>query len=95
MHTVLRDQWIIRGAEIDEPVPVRTFSQQNRGGVERVRDHGGTPIGNEVGLSDHLHIPEPRENRVLRNEPLQIGSLLDRGLEVEVDHVAIPRVVES
>ena len=33
LHTVLRDQWIIRGAEIDEPVPVRTFSQQNRGGV--------------------------------------------------------------
>ena len=63
--------------------------------MERVGDHGGSPVRDEVRLLDNPHIPEPLEQRVALHEPHQIGALLRRGLEVEVDHVAIGGVVES
>ena len=91
----MSNKWVIGGAEVDEPVPVAAFPQQNRGGVERVGHHGGPSIGDEVGLLDDLHVPKLLEQRVAPYELHQIHALLTRGLQVEVHHVAVVGVVEG
>lgn len=93
--TVLSNKRIIRGAEVDKPIPIASFLQENRGGVERVGDHGRSSVGHEIGLCDHLHIAELGVGRVILNVILQIQPLLRRRLEVKVDDVAVPRVVEG
>jgi len=94
-RTILCDKWVIGGAEIDEPVPIPKLPQQNRGGVKRVCDHGGSPVRDEIRLLYNPHIPEPLEQRVALHEPHQIGAFLRRGFEVQVDHVAVVGVVEG
>ena len=56
-RTILCDKWVIGGAEIDEPVPIPKLPQQNRGGVKRVCDHGGSPVRDEIRLLYNPHIP--------------------------------------
>jgi len=70
------------------------FDFGNPTDVERVGHHGGAPVGHQVRLLDHPHIPETLEQRVPLYKPRQIRALLRRGLQVQVHHVAVAGVVQ-
>lgn len=80
--TVLGDERVVGGAEVDEPVPFPALPEQDGGGVERVGDHCRTPVGDEVGLGDHDHVPDGGEYRVTGHELAEIEPLTRSGLEI-------------
>ena len=98
--TILRDERVVGGGEVDEPVPVGAAAspavapQEQRGGVQRGGHHGGSPVGDEVGLLDHLHVPRRGEHRVRGDESGEVGAVGVGRLRVQVEHVAVPRVVQ-
>jgi hypothetical protein len=92
--TVLRDEGVVGGGEVDEPVPLAALAEEDGGGVERVGHHGRAPVGDEVGAGDHLDVAEPRVDRVGAHRGGELGALGGGGLEVEVDDVHVRRVVE-
>lgn len=91
----MSNKGIIRGAEIDKPVPIPTLLQQDRGSVERVSNHGGAPIGDQIGFSDHDDVTELLKDGLILNKELEIEAFLGGGLGVEVDDVVVGRVVEG
>lgn len=99
MRTILRDERVIRGGEVDEPIPIGAAGagvspQEGGGGVQGVGDHGGPAVGDEVGPLDDAHVGGGDDEWVAR-EPR--GELLPVGvgrLGIEVQEVAVPGVVE-
>lgn len=90
---VLRDEGVIGGAEIDEPVPIATLSEEDGRGVEGVGDHGGAAVGDKIGFCDHLNIADGGEDGVADDEVVEVLALVEGGLEVEVDDVAVGGMV--
>lgn len=86
---------IIRGAEIDEPVPLSSFPEQNGSSVKRVRHHGGPTVRDEISFLDHMNVPKPSEQGRVSNVSVEILSLLGRRSSVQMNHVAVVGMVES
>ena len=73
IHTVLRDERVVRGGEVDEPVPVGAAAaalapEERGGGVQRGGPHGGAPVGDEVGFLDDPDVPGGGQDGVRRDE---------------------------
>lgn len=72
--TILRDQWVVGGTEIDEPIPLADPEQDGHG-VEGGGQHRGSSVGDQVRLADEPDIAESREGLVLGDEVGQPGVL--------------------
>jgi hypothetical protein len=86
--TILGDERIVRGREIDEPIPIASLAEQDGGRVQRVGHHGRSPVGDKVGTGDDLDVAEPGVDRVSVQGGGEFGALGGRGLQVEVHHVS-------
>lgn len=95
INTILSNQWIIRGAEIDKPIPHPTFLQQDRRRVQRISNHRGPSISYQIRLHDDPHITKSSKDRLFLHELNKLNPLSCRRLEVEVDDVPIEGVVEG
>lgn len=62
--------------------------------MERVGDHGGTPVGDEVGSGDDPDVAEAGVDRVVADGGGELEALRRGGLQVEVEHVVVGWVVE-
>lgn len=93
-HTILGYKGIIRGAEIDEPVPIFRSPQKQRHGVERGGEHRRTSVGHQARFLHHPHVPDLGEHGVSGDEPGQLPVLRRRRVRVQVDQVVVPGVVE-
>lgn len=91
----MRDEGVIRGAKVNEPIPIAGLSEQDRGGVEGIRDHRRATIGDQIRLHDHPNIPNLREQLMAIEIGLELGPLFFRRLKIEMNDVIIPRMVES
>jgi len=92
--TVLGDERIIGGGEVDEPVPITALAQQDGSRVQRVGHHGRATVGDEVRPCDDLDVTEPGVDGVRADGRGELGALGGGGLEVEVHDVRVRRVVE-
>ena len=92
--TVLGDERIVGGGEVDEPVPITALAQQDGSRVQRVGHHGRATVGDEVGPCDDLDVAEPCVDGVRADGRGELGALGGGGLEVEVHDVRVGRVVE-
>ena len=92
--TVLRNERIIRCTETNKPVPILSLFQQNGNGVKRRSHHSGTLVGNQIGITNHHHIPKLPKNQVLRLHILRkLQPFGIRSIQIKMQHVVIPRVI--
>ena len=94
-RTVLGNEGVIGGAEVDEPVPVMGVGEGDGGGVEGVGDHGGTAVGDEVGFGDKADVAEEPEGGVAVEVGGEEVAFLGGGVAVEVEDVAVAGMVEG
>lgn len=87
------DQWVVGGAEVDEPVPVAEAEEDGHG-VECGGEHGGASVGDQIRLPDDPYVAESRKSFGFGDELGELGVLLRRRAEVEVEEVAVPWVVD-
>lgn len=92
--TVLGHEGVIRGAEVDEPAPIRELPQEDRDAMEGATDHRRALIRHRIRAPHHPDVPELPERRLRADELLQIRPLVRRRGEVEVEEVVVPGVVE-
>jgi hypothetical protein len=62
--TILGDERIVGGGEIDEPIPITALVEQDGGRVQRVGHHGRSPVGDKFGTGDDLDVAKPGVDRV-------------------------------
>lgn len=95
LPTILSNKRVIGSTEVDEPIPIAAFPQQNGRSVQCVGHHSRASVGNKIGLLDDLDISKLVENRVIPHVFLQIQPLVRRRFEVQMQDVAINRMVQS
>ncbi|KAF7838717.1 Retrovirus-related Pol polyprotein from transposon 17.6 [Senna tora] len=80
--------------QINEPIPISTFLEQNGSGMKRIGDHSGPSVSDEVGFHDDSHISQSRKERLVPDEIGQVEPLFRRCLKVQMHRVLIPGMVE-
>ena len=85
--TVLSNEWIIGGAEIDKLVPFFAPLQKNSAGVKGVSNHGRRSIRDHIGLNDNVNITHLRGNWVPLNSTSKLHPLCHRRLAIHVNYV--------
>lgn len=86
-------QGIIRGAQIDEPIPF-AGPQEDGHGVESGRQHGGPSVGHQARFSDHPDVPDAAEDRIPSDEIGDFVAVDVGGGLVEVDEVVVCGMVD-
>lgn len=94
LHTILRHQRIIRGTQVNEPVPIAGLLEQNRRRVERIGNHGWPSVRYQISPRHHPHVPHALKKRLLLHEPRQLHSLLYRRFQIQMNRVLVPRMVQ-
>nr|XP_034575072.1 uncharacterized protein LOC117838963 [Setaria viridis] len=92
--TVLGDERVVGCAEVDEPVPVAAEAEQQHDGVQRGGEHGGASVGDEVRPADDPNVAHGRVHAPPGHELRQPAVLPRGGLPVQVQQVAVGRVVQ-
>lgn len=95
LHTILGHQGIIRSAQINEPIPLPCFPQQNCCSMKRVAHHRRPSVRHQIRPHAHPHVPQFRKQGLAPHELGHVQPLLRRSLQVQVNHVLVPRVVQS
>ncbi|RWV90283.1 hypothetical protein GW17_00047528 [Ensete ventricosum] len=94
-HTILGHQRVFGRIKIDEPIPLRSNPEQDRGAVEDGGEcRGATRVG-EIRLPHDVHVPGGSEGRNVPGGEGEALALVRRGGAVEVEEVEVPGVVDG
>lgn len=92
--TILSDQRVIGGAQIDEPVPFAA-PQENGHCLKSSSKHSRSSVSDQIRLRNDLNISKLREDRIARYEVEETGMVFRWCLEVEMEKIVIGGVVEG
>ena len=103
--TVLGDERVVGGAEVDEPVPPAAEPEQHRHRVQRRGQHRRAAVRDEVGAPHDPHVPGARVHGLPGHQLRQPPVLLRRRLpgriarrrrdEVRERHRVVPRAAAA
>lgn len=92
---ILSDKGIIRGTEIDEPVPMLAVLEQNGCSMECASDHGRALVGHQVRFSNNMNISRLMESREMLHKFRQRNPFFDGRFALQVQQIVIPGMVDS
>lgn len=81
--------------KVDEPIPIRSNPEQDRGAVEGGGKCRGAARVSEIRLPHDVHVPGGSEGRDVPGGEGEALALVLRGGAVEVEEVEVPGVVDG